>query len=113
MKMLTVDSRKTLEQALRGGGTKLVLFYSSYCPFCISFLPAFEAQAAAAPGRYLKACTDGGEELEDLFSIDVVPTVLCFEDGKLTRRLDGRLGRGLSAEELSSFAACGPGQAKR
>jgi thiol-disulfide isomerase/thioredoxin len=113
MKLLTVADRKTLEQALRGGGSKLVLFYSAYCPFCVSFLPAFEAQAASDPARFLKACTDGSEELEDLFSIEVVPTVLCFEGGKLARRLDGRLGRGLSAEDLSAFAACCPGQEKR
>ncbi len=114
MKLLTVENRGQLEQALGGGGNRLVLFYSAYCPFCLSFLPAFEAQAAAAPERFVKACTDGSEELEDLFSIDVVPTVLCFENGKLARRLDGKLGRGLSAESLAAFtAACVPGEGKK
>lgn len=111
MKTLKVENRSELEKALRGEGARLVLFYSAWCPFCTAFMPAFEAQAAAAPGRFLKACTDGSEELEDLFSIEVVPTVLCFEGGKLSRRLDGRLGRGLSAEALAAFAGeCGAGK---
>lgn len=107
MKNITVENLAALERALQGGGTKLVLFYSAWCPFCLAFMPAFEAQAAAAPERFIKACTDGSEELEDRFSIDVVPSVLCFEDGKLSKRLDGKLGRGLSADGLRAFAeAC-------
>lgn len=114
MKLLTVDNRGQLEQALSGGENRLVLFYSAYCPFCLSFLPAFEAGAAAAPENFIKACTDGSEELEDLFAVEVVPTVLFFEGGKLSKRLDGKLGRGLSAENLAAFtAACVPGQGKK
>jgi thioredoxin-like negative regulator of GroEL len=103
MKTKPLKSREEFESAVRGPEKKVVLFYSAWCPFCLSFMPAFEKQAAAAPDRFLKACTDDADELEDLFSIDVVPTVLCFEGGKLTKRLDGQLGRGLSAEQLSAF----------
>lgn len=114
MKLLTVENRGQLEQALAGGGNRLVLFYSAYCPFCLGFLPAFEKQAAAHPDLCIKACTDGSEELEDLFAVEVVPTILFFEGGKLSKRLDGKLGRGLSAESLAAFtAACVPGQGKK
>lgn len=87
-------------------GDRLVLFYSAWCPFCTSFLPAFEKQAGA-DARYLGVCTDDLPELEDLFSIEVVPTVLRFRGGKLAARLDGQLGRGLTAEGLAAFAGNG------
>lgn len=106
MKLLTVSSNAELQKALGAGGKKrLVLFYSAWCPFCTAFMPAFEKEAAADPSRFVAACTDDAGDLEDLFSIDVVPTVLCFDGAKPSARLDGRLGRGLSAAELSAFAA--------
>ncbi len=89
-----------------GSGDRFALFYSAYCPFCSAFLPAYEKQAGA-DGRYLEVCTDDLPELEDLFSVEVVPTVLFFSGGKLAARLDGQLGRGLSAEGLADFAKRG------
>lgn len=105
MKARKIENRGELEKALCGSGTLLVLFYSAYCPFCTSFLPSFEKTAERAPGRFLKACVDGPDALDDLFAVEVVPSVLCFAGGKLARRLDGRLGRGLSPADLETFAA--------
>ncbi len=85
----------------------IALFYSSWCPFCLSFLTAFEA-LAGKDKAFIKVCTDDLPELEDAFGVEVVPTVLCFRNGKVAARLDGKLGRGLSADSLTSFAAvCG------
>jgi len=106
MSAKTIKSRQEFDGEIGSGAKRLALFYSAWCPFCLAFMPDFEKQAAAEPGTFLKICTDELEELEDVFSIDVVPTVLCFEGGKLSRRLDGKLGRGLSAADLASFAAC-------
>jgi thioredoxin-like negative regulator of GroEL len=109
----TVKTKKEFEAELAAPGGRLALFYSAWCPFCTAFLPAFEKLAHGAPEASFKVCVDDLAELEDLFSVEVVPTVLYFEDGKLAKRLDGRLGRGLNAEGLSAFcAACGRGQKK-
>lgn len=97
-----IRTRADFERETAGKG-KLVLFYSEYCPFCRAFLPAFEEAAAAAPALYAGLRTDLLPELEDEFGVEVVPTVLFFEGGRLVRRLDGRLGRGLSAAELKDF----------
>lgn len=100
--MKQLKSRKDFDAEL-ASGDRFVLFYSAYCPFCSSFLPAFEKQAGT-DACYIGVCTDDLPELEDLFSIEVVPTVLHFRGGKLGARLDGQLGRGLTAEGLASFA---------
>jgi len=91
-------------------GKKFVLFYSSWCPFCVMFAPSFEKHAAGRQESFVKVCTDSLPDLEDKYSIEVVPTVLCFSDGKLLKRLDGALGRGLTEEKLLNFvkACCEP-----
>lgn len=106
MKIKKIENRAELEKALCGRETRLVLFYSAWCPFCSSFLPSFEKAAERAPERFLKACVDGPDALDDLFAVEVVPTVLCFDGEKLAGRLDGKLGRGLTAADLETFAAC-------
>ncbi len=98
-----ISTKADFERETAGAG-KLVLFYSEYCPFCRAFLPVFEEAAAAAPARYAGLRTDVLPELEDEFAVEVVPTVLFFADGRLVSRLDGRLGRGLSASEFKDFA---------
>jgi hypothetical protein len=38
------------------------------------------------------------------YAIDVFPTVLFFEKGRLVRRLDGTHNRGLRQDQLEEFA---------
>ena len=110
--MNDIKTKADFERAVNGGGNKLVLFHSGYCPFCASFLPAFEKRAKSAPGFFARVSTDALPDLEDAFSVEVVPTLLFFKQGKLAARLDGALGRGISAEKFLAFAeACGaPGE---
>ena len=37
------------------------------------------------------------------YSIEAVPTVILFDEGRVCRRLDGRLGEGLSEKQLSEW----------
>jgi len=39
-------------------------------------------------------------KLCEKYSVDVVPTVLVFEKGAVTERLDGKQGAGLSEKQL-------------
>lgn len=103
--MNDIATKAAFEQEVTGGGNKLVLFHSPYCPFCAAFLPVFEKLAKAGPASFAKVSTDALPDLEDAFSIEVVPTVLFFKAGKLAARLDGVLGRGLGEEALLAFAA--------
>ncbi len=113
MSAKAIKTKELFDAELEAGGRRLVLFYSAWCPFCVAFLPAFEKQAETAPGAFLKVCTEDLPGLEDKFSIEVVPSVLCFESGRLSARLDGQLGRGLSGDSLRAFAGtCAGGKAR-
>ena len=41
--------------------------------------------------------------MADKYSVEVIPTVLFFENGAVVKRLDGILGVGLSEKQLSEF----------
>ena len=81
-----------------------VLFYASWCPFSQSFLPMFEKFAEGKTQSCLRVKTDDKATLCEEYSIDVVPTVVFFRDGKVARRLDGLPGVGLDEKQLIDFA---------
>lgn len=90
-------------------GKRLVLFYSGWCPYCQAFLPVFETHCKGVSGDYCRVAVDDElESLEDEYGVDVVPTVICFENGAITDRLDGVPGRGLTEKQLVDFmGTCG------
>jgi thioredoxin-like negative regulator of GroEL len=47
--------------------------------------------------------TDDKPSLCEKYSVEVVPTVLVFEKGKVTKRLDGVPGAGLSEKQFKEF----------
>ena len=111
--MKSIKLKAEFDAEIGSGQGRLVLFYSSWCPFCTSFLPVFERVAAANAGAFARVSIDDLPELEDAFAIEVVPTVLFFKDGRLSSRLDGVLGLGLNADILGAFVkACVPGWKK-
>jgi thioredoxin 1 len=82
-----------------------VLFYASWCPYSQAFLPVFEKVSDENPDRCARAVVDDDERLWNKYSIRVVPTVLIFEQGQQTRRLDGIPGQGLNETQLRQFIA--------
>lgn len=92
-----------LEEALRNKGRAFVLFYASWCPFSQRFLPIFEKYARENPENCLRVKTDDKAKLCERYSVDVVPTVLLFEKGKVIKRLDGARGVGLNAKQLKKL----------
>jgi thioredoxin 1 len=89
-----------LEEALKSKGRVFVLFYASWCPFSQRFLPIFEKYSRENPENCLRVKTDDKAKLCQKYSVDVVPTVLLFEKGKVTKRLDGARGVGLEEKQL-------------
>ena len=80
----------------------IALFYASWCPFCARFVPVFKQQAQGKERNFLLV-QDDKETLGDKYSIGIFPTVLFFEKGVLTKRLDGIAGVGLQEKQLVEF----------
>ncbi|MEI7481635.1 MAG: thioredoxin family protein [Elusimicrobiota bacterium] len=103
-----IKNEADLDKQLAAGASVFILFYSQWCPYCIAFLPSYEKRAKAAPDSFLRVCIDDMPDAEDKYAIDVVPTVLSFRKGKVDKRLDGKLGAGLTETHLSAFIiSCG------
>lgn len=95
--------REEFDQELCRDGNKFLLFYSAWDAFSIEFTPAFEKLAVKSPGCFCKVSTDNLPEVAAEFSVEVVPTVLFFRNGRLDNRLDGKPDQGLTAESLAEF----------
>ncbi len=80
-----------------------MLFYASWCPFSRKFLPEFIENSGKTPQCHIRV-QDDDEELAEKYNIEVFPTVLYFEKGRLVKRLDGVHMRGLNKDQLKEFA---------
>jgi thioredoxin 1 len=101
--MSKIDVEYDFDNALKTEGKKFVLFYASWCPFSQRFLPIFEKYAQDNPQSCLRIKIDDKAKLCEKYSVDVVPTVLLFEKGKVTKRLDGARGVGLNERQLEDL----------
>jgi thioredoxin 1 len=101
--MITVDKKEDLDTLLSKNETVLALFYGSWCPYCINFVPAFDEKTVNfAFGRVIHVLLDdNANPLWDDYSIEAVPTVIFFENGYVNKRLDGKIGRGLNEKQLN------------
>ncbi len=71
-----------------------VLFYAGWCPDCHRFMPVFDAAAAKAKVKVAKARIDADENpIWDDYKIEVVPTVVLFENGKEKMRAEEKGAR--------------------
>lgn len=90
---------------LRRPGRWAVAFLAEWCPFCRAFGPAFaELNGGTAPAHLAVGDVTSEESpLWDTFALEVVPTVLVFEDGGEVARFDGRSGEGLGPRDLAEI----------
>jgi thioredoxin 1 len=103
--MKEVCNKSDLESQLQKSKRILALFYASWCPFCRSFLPVFE-RSSSEQGVNLVLLVKVDEHdnpLWDEYSIEAVPTVILFNEGNICKRLDARLGCGLSEQQLKQW----------
>ncbi|MGO9137242.1 MAG: thioredoxin family protein [Syntrophales bacterium] len=101
-KCTLVNNSHDLTEILRATNRVIALFYASWCPFCVRFLPIFKKHAEGE-GRHFVSVQDDQETIADQYSVKVYPTVLFFEDGVVSKRLDGVLGVGLDEKHLAEF----------
>jgi thioredoxin 1 len=101
--MIEVDSKQGLNEELRKHEKVLVLFYASWCPYCIRFVPIFDKKIVNfSVGNVIHVLLDDYDSpLWDDYFIEAVPTVIFFDKGKVSRRLDGKFGVGLSEKQFT------------
>ena len=103
--MSKINVEYGLEETLKSKSKAVVLFYASWCPFSQRFLPTFEKYSKSRPESCLRIVTDDKASLCEKYEVEVVPTVLVFEKGKVKKRLDGAAGIGLSEKQLLDFVS--------
>jgi len=103
--MKKIQTKKELDSELGANKTVLALFYSTWCPYCMRFFPAFKNQTEGMDFESVihVILDDDDDPLWDEYGIAAVPTVIYFEDGKVAKRLDGCLGLGLSEAALQEW----------
>lgn len=101
--MSKIDVEYGLDGILKSKDRVVVLFYASWCPFSQRFLPIFEKYAQGKTQTCLRVKTDDKASLCEEHSVEVVPTVLLFEKGIVTKRLDGVPGVGLEEKQLTDL----------
>jgi len=84
-------------QNLKNAGPIAVMFEAGWCPFCRGFMPIFESLQQAKVPSAIVDLSDLDNPLWETFSIDIVPTILLFNSGKIIQRYDGVSGQGLNA----------------
>jgi hypothetical protein len=81
-------------------GEVCAVFYMTYCPFCMAFLPQFEKKFGNKQ-NYVAVALDSDEDpLWEECNINAVPTVLIFKGKKIAKRFDAVPGVGLKLEEI-------------
>jgi thioredoxin 1 len=101
-KCAQLNNEQDLASTLKKNNKVIALFYASWCPFCARFLPIFKKQAEGKEQNFLLV-QDDEETIGDKYSVRIFPTVLFFEQGVLSKRLDGAAGAGLQEKQLVEF----------
>ncbi|MFH2074896.1 MAG: thioredoxin family protein [Pseudomonadota bacterium] len=97
-----VDNQQDFQKILTAKSRVIALWYASWCPFCRKFLPIFEKHAEAE-GRNFLLVRDDQESMGGKYAVEVLPTVLFFENGAVSKRLDGIPGVGLTEKQMVDF----------
>ena len=72
-----------------------VAYHATWCPFCLAFMEHFRS---LEPGGKEEVLDDMNNPLWLEKSIELVPTVIEYEDGVEKRRLSARVGVGITRE---------------
>jgi len=83
-----------------GKGYVLALFYANWCPFCRSIKPVFESYEDKAPIPLAEVDISDEGKIWDELSINYVPTLILFKDGKIIARRDSKKGVGLEEKDI-------------
>jgi len=106
-----IKNENELEKVCQSPEGVFVLFYATWCPFSLRFLPVYEKSAAGREKSFVRFAVDDDEDVCDKHGVEVYPTVLYFKNGKVTKRLDGGYHIGLDERQLAGLMeSCGVGE---
>ena len=94
-----------IQEITKSGDGVFVLFYASWCPFSLAFIPVYEKHANDREKEFVRIVLEGNENLFEKHGIEVYPTVLFFKNGAVARRLDGKHLAGLKETQLTDLIA--------
>ena len=100
--MNKVYTKRDLDAELKKSKKVLALFYATWCSYCMGFVPTFNKKVSTMRFENVVhvLLDDYDNPLWDEYDVPAVPTIIFFEDGKVSKRLDGKLGMGLSEREF-------------
>ncbi|MGA2681123.1 MAG: thioredoxin family protein [Candidatus Bathyarchaeia archaeon] len=103
--MIKVDDKQGLNEELKKDEKILALFYASWCPYCIRFVPVFQKKTGGFNGAAVihVMLDDYDNPLWDDYDVKAVPTIIFFEKGVVSKRLDGKFGVGLTEKQLDNW----------
>ena len=81
----------------------LVLFYADWCPYCANFKPTFEEIDSSNLQKKAVLVNEAENPLWDRFSIQAIPTMIAFQNGKILTRRDAKKGIGLTRTDMESI----------
>jgi thioredoxin 2 len=93
LKPLDVGEADFPREVLHHPGPVLAAFWSPRCPYSRQLLPLLDETAAGHGGRVkvVRIDTDRNPATASLFSIEGVPTVILFREGRAVKRMVGVL----------------------
>ncbi|MCW4009027.1 MAG: thioredoxin family protein [Candidatus Bathyarchaeota archaeon] len=105
--MIEVTNESALAKQLKEKPDVVALFYSSWCPFCRSFLSTFNKYAKKqGDAEFIRVKIEEDENpLWENYQLEAVPSVIRFAMGQVSRRLDCRQGVGLNEQEFTQWLA--------
>ena len=99
-----IKNQLQFQDALGASERVCALFFASWCPFSRRFLPDFDAAAQANNDHFTCVKVDDDDDLCEEYGINVYPTVIFFEKGKVLSRVDAVLGVGIDVGRFLSQA---------
>lgn len=93
-----------LQKLTAGNRLVLVDFYASWCAPCQKMMPIIEQLQTQYTGKVtiVKADADASKALLQTYQVDEIPTLLLFNNGKLSNRLIGLQTAAMLTELLDS-----------
>ena len=103
--MIEIQTEKDFKNQINKKGRVLALFYTSWCPFCRRFMQIFsqDAKSDLFDAVLCANMDDYSNPLWEDYSINNVPTVIFFTNGKIKNRIDGKSGLGLTKSDFTDL----------
>ena len=93
------------EEVLKSGLPVFVDFFTVWCAPCSAIAPILEELAEEFDGKVkiVKSNVDGNEQLANQFTVQAIPSLLIFKEGKEVDRIVGAADKGHYATKLNGI----------